>query len=1111
MRKTLLYLCALLSLQGYSQGYDPAYPHVSVMTPEAAAFARYSDIPVSYYTGVPNISIPLYTINVDGFELPINLNYHSSGIRADQEATWVGLGWTLEVGGRISRTVKDADDFHEYGWDQSHPYYTQGYYYAPDFTNYMSLYEYYGYDNGTGIPAIGLRKVIDTEPDIFYYSIPGYVGKFLLDKSRGAVLFDKSHNLKVEVLNISNPQVVVFKITDPEGNQYFFNTKEHSKYYSSNTWLYKNTVDANTVYDDEPTDFVNWVPTIRNNEGELEYEPTGCSPYRTPSCWCLTHIITRTGRTVNFNYTSFTEELPTQESTEVYNNNHTSNQFYYKSKVVNEGWQLSSISWDEGSVSFSTSSRQDIKGSTKKLDQITIKNNRNETLKRYLFSYSYFNNDYSGNDNYTHVFKRLKLLSVTEQNTGEKHQFTYYEGSFPAKNTKNVDYWGMQNGRNYGSKYQVGVFIGNTKFKGVSKEANFDYAVIGMLKQVQYPTGGYARFTYELNNYHAYFSLITNNETAEDYEGNSGSGGGGSGGDPYLYGYQLAVYNDYIVHEHPNLPSEDSVTINITGRTLITIDCHMENHDCYFRDPDYYYHDSSMQPLGRLRRISPSSYTYITYECPYVFERGSGNLSVGEGCEVDLTSRSFWLEAGTYEFKAFCPPKDVDAEWHLTLDRQTLRYGRSGEEGGGLRIAEIETNDSHRYFHYPTGTMLVEPTLYYFGNRIGDGSSSEQCRVQVSESRTPLSSFNCGNFVGYDWVEEYIESDGVASWVKHYYMNELEEKYDDNPDYPYSPVVINYRNGLEYKTEYIEDDYLMKQVDYEYNSTYSSTIFAMLDLGGHYNTSEMLTYNYRIEWPKLSKRTEKLVYDEGDTNISDVYNYSYNSHDLTSEVSHTVDGTTYKQHFLYPFDFNDNISLAMVRNNIIKQPIETFNSIGNLVFSGTKTAYRDSTQLFMPDKIYNLETVNGLSESNRASGYALNVEYEMYDAHGNILQISERGQRTAYIWGYNNQYPVAEIKGATYAQVVTALGGASAVDNFASTANPTDTQVRQFLQPLLTGSISSYSLTNIYTYRPLVGITSQTAPNGTHIYYDYDSAGRLMSIKDTNGHTVKQYQYHYKP
>ena len=1112
MRKAVLFLLlCVASPFCYSQNYDPAYPHVTVMTPEAASLASYSDIPVSLYTGVPNISIPLYTIHVDDYELPITLCYHSSGIRVNQEATWVGLGWSLEVGARITRTAKGTDDFHEYGTDPSHPWYTHGYYDSPDVTNTLDLYENYGYDIGNGYWAIGYRKKYDTEPDIFYYNIPGYHGKFILDKSRGAVLFDKSHNLKIEVLNYSWSAQKVFKVTDPDGNQYFFNLKEHSSYYSSEGSLYNNIEDNYTLYDDNTNNFHSWFPTIRDYEGEMIYEVSDCVPYRMPSSWCLTQIITRNGRTINFNYTSYEEYLPTQESLEVYHNRITSHLFYCKSKVVNEGWQLSSITGDFGTVCFSTSSREDIKGTTKKLDSITIKNCNNETLRRYCFNYSYFNNDYSGNMLYTHVFKRLKLLSVTEQNTNEKHQFTYYEGSFPAKNSKNVDYWGMQNGRNYGNQYQIGVFVGEeSKFKGVQKGADSTYAVIGMLKQIQYPTKGYARFHYELNTFGRYFSYITNNNTAADYNefgGDEGTTGGSS-----LYDYILSVYNDYVVHEHPELPSEDSCTFTISGRTLITINCHLENHDCYFRDPDYSYYNATSQPLAYLKRLSPTSHTYITYECPYVFERGNGDLAFGEGCEVNLTPKGFWLEAGTYEFKAFCPPKDVDAQWVLTLDRQTAYApSYSPEHGGGLRIAEIETNGSHRYFHYPIGVILVEPTLYYIGNRMGDGSAGELCVVQVSESKTPLSTFNNGNFVGYDWVEEEMESDGVVSRIRHYYMNEQEEFYDDNPKYPYSPVVINYRNGLETKTEYIEDDNLIKEVDYNYTSTYGNTIFALIDFGDHNNINQILTYNYLLEWPKMSKKTETLFYNEGEETITDIINYSYNERDFLSEVSHAVDGNTHTQYFLYPFDFNDNNSLSMTRNNIIKQPIETFNTVGNLVFSGTMTEYKDSTQLFMPSKIYTLETVDGVPKTNRFGCYSQNVEYAVYSPHGNILQISERGKITSYIWGYNYQYPIAEIKGATYAQVSLALGGSSVVEVFASTASPTDNQVWQFLQPLLTGNIAANSLITVYTYKPLVGITSQTAPSGMRLYYEYDSAGRLIRIKDTNGNTVKQYQYHYKP
>lgn len=46
--------------------------------------------------------------------------------------------------------------------------------------------------------------------------------------------------------------------------------------------------------------------------------------------------------------------------------------------------------------------------------------------------------------------------------------------------------------------------------------------------------------------------------------------------------------------------------------------------------------------------------------------------------------------------------------------------------------------------------------------------------MQVSESKSPLSTFNGGNYVGYDWVEENIEGDGNPSQIKHYFMNDQE-------------------------------------------------------------------------------------------------------------------------------------------------------------------------------------------------------------------------------------------------------------------------------------------------------------------------------------------------
>src|SRR5688572_19994363 len=80
-------------------------------SPEAAAFTKYGDVPVSFYTGVPQIEVPIYTITEGDIEVPITLSYHASGIRVDEEASWVGLGWTLNAGGVIARTVRGKDDF----------------------------------------------------------------------------------------------------------------------------------------------------------------------------------------------------------------------------------------------------------------------------------------------------------------------------------------------------------------------------------------------------------------------------------------------------------------------------------------------------------------------------------------------------------------------------------------------------------------------------------------------------------------------------------------------------------------------------------------------------------------------------------------------------------------------------------------------------------------------------------------------------------------------------------------------------------------------------------------------------------------------------------------
>ena len=49
-----------------------------------------------------------------------------------------------------------------------------------------------------------------------------------------------------------------------------------------------------------------------------------------------------------------------------------------------------------------------------------------------------------------------------------------------------------------------------------------------------------------------------------------------------------------------------------------------------------------------------------------------------------------------------------------------------------------------------------------------------------------------------------------------------------------------------------------------------------------------------------------------------------------------------------------------------------------------------------------------------------------------------------------------------------------------------------------------------YTYDPLIGITSMTAPNGTKTTYTYDAMGRLSNVKNHGGSIIQQHSYNYK-
>ena len=62
----------------------------TVTNPNSYEMTKFGLIPLNQYTGKANVSFPLFSLNLDGKEVPFTLNYDSGGVKVSQEATWVG-------------------------------------------------------------------------------------------------------------------------------------------------------------------------------------------------------------------------------------------------------------------------------------------------------------------------------------------------------------------------------------------------------------------------------------------------------------------------------------------------------------------------------------------------------------------------------------------------------------------------------------------------------------------------------------------------------------------------------------------------------------------------------------------------------------------------------------------------------------------------------------------------------------------------------------------------------------------------------------------------------------------------------------------------------------
>ena len=1084
--------CVLIAGLGIGQNSNYIPP-----SPNAAALVKSVDVQVGEYTGVPNISLPLYTVKSGDLTLPITLDYHASGIKVEQEASWVGLGWSLNAGGCITRQTRGKDDFGSNGYvfsDSLPPSYSDNYPKwgtAQENMNYIDFYKSVSAGNDDG------------EPDLFYYNFNGKSGKLIFEKQSGliAVATPLSQNGIKFLYNCSGRS---WEVTDENGVKYTFSSTEWTtNYFNSSTTRWTSSTCYNTSID---------------NEAEI-------------TTWYLNKIEPPTGNPISFEYADNQNETITQvqrselfhqpcaPNSEVgisYQGSGSNN--YTASMQETDQIFLQKITFADGYIDFISGDRTDLASSNsnkpQRLERIEIYDKTGELKKKYTFNYSYFNDEKN-----TTEYERLKLNSIVEASNTDSippYEFTYNAVSLPSKVSSSQDYWGFYNGKYNASikQYQLvatSEYVIHRQYKPSSIETLLPYfegKVSGLdcflnganrepdslkmqaaiLTKIKYPTGGTTEFEYEPNQYQLDQSSNTKDTTVYASSISSGSN-----------------------------PVER--TFSLDQSTYVKL--------------DYVFYDHNQTEFPEETGIPEQRYTNGIAE---LRNAGSTIMEFRPMVNSFETYIAVCLPAGQYTLYVSAPEGVLDIFLNASYKK---KIPKTKNIGGGLRVHRIvNKNESQTITNIETYAYdnagvstgrLMTPLVYYYTGPTTMFSASTTLEatspavVQTSYSCIPLGNSAQGNPIGYDEViKSQVSATGASNGkTLSYFKNTPESEYSVDYFLPNIPNLVHNDNGFLSKQEvYDKENNLVsrKTFDYTLESTTSKNVKGVkiyrftFDVGAVTDYYAVRFYDNNLEWWYMSADITDTYLPGGSNNyVRAVNNYFYDNSNhklLTRKNTLRSDNISVETKTKYPSDINAGIYASMYTLNMLNYPIEETTLVNNNITSSKLTTYKTNDSSYVPDKVYLFETATPLAASSFTAfdgttkdshyGSAPELGYDDYNTNGTIRQLTGRdGITTAYLWDATGNYPMAQVKGATWQQVSGYNGLTATTESSTLFSN-------------LKGQVGTGPFITTFTYKPLVGITSQTDPNGVTTYYEYDSFGRLKISKDDDGNIIKMYKYHYQ-
>jgi YD repeat-containing protein len=1060
--------------------------------PEPAKIASYGKYEISNFTGKPNISIPLYSVKTPRLEVPISLVYEATGVKVNEIASNVGLGFILNCGGVITRAIIGLPDD-----------YTRGYltYTANpnDFSNRNYLYD------------LNYNQNYDLEPDKYFYNFNGISGEFSFDEQK------KVFNMEMNGLLI-NRTIDGFKIIDENGNIYEFTEKEFT------------TLEVDLAIA-QPNSITSWWLTKitsadRSDSINFEYETDLEEQEQLPS-FIETYgigVFYREGEQGSYyEGKMYTTESPVVE---------TASSFQKRSWSAK---RISSIKFKNGKVDFiNINDRQDVINSTR-LDKIEVYAKGNagySKIKTLKLIPDYFH--YTGPVEFYSIFysttagrHRLKLLAVEEYGSNDafvsKYSFDYDMSSeIPYRGSLVADYWGYNNAayinnrevtlipaqRTDDNKYSIG---------GANRDPNEQAMKAGILTKITYPTGGHSKFSWSAHRYlhsnqtvqtwPAYCKVNGNNSTNtpqplktvkfEITEGQDvfifSSIRYTEGNDPYTDPELSALAQD--IHPYVNIVndvtgsvvfsySDNSLNINTTrqlvpGKYTITAACYVNNITAYAEIEVKYTKTANIPDIrlaGGLRIDAIENFSSDgKMSSKGVYKYGTSESGYGS-----LSMPTFMMNTLSYN-KPFC---------------YVLNFSKINS------LKRVYRSEPVASINLSGGSSVVYPvvTKYLGDNENNVGKTVFRYNSQSDATLTPYPSGTNEEFVvtRHPWrtgnltdQEDYKNEGATYKLVKHAH-NEYTELGFEHFQVPKSgfkanPIPIIGGMGAEAALFFLEDYYYTSYpIVRGINQLTSTRIDEYGPVGLPLTTTT--TYTYEAIYKKF----------------------------VTSQNSRNSSGEEVKVFYKYPFDKDQIVELnsankgalsKMMRKNIIAPIVETQTFKNNTSIERIRTNFQilDISQN-SSDSIIRPQNVQ---RQILASPTEIVYRQLKYDSYGNIQeQARDSDISSVYLWGYGSSHPLAEIKNSTLPNVLSAMGlTQSQLESNTMTTIPSTDYLSRINN--LRNSLPNALITT-YTYKPLVGITSATAANGNTIYYEYDTAGRLQYIRDKDNNIVRTYEYNYQ-